>query len=239
MIPWINSDENGFVVQSFETSGVGGNLDDNSVAHLLSRELQRIQEIDKKATEVVLSKGLDFNYEGPNVPENSTYGAKTAAQQQSISPFSETGQIDDISDFSFLSLKDDSFNYRLYDMGSLGIGGTQFSPGNLLLFLKGIMRKTPSPITGSIQRYNSTIIIVATLEDHNSDKFSTWDVRKDITGNSEPLYGLIPTIISDFSFHIASDLGRIRKPETYYPKSWQALKFQIKRKKNTSATPEL
>jgi len=230
LVPWITIDDSGFVVQPFETSGVGGSLDGYSIAHLLSSELQRIQNIDEKAADVVLFTGINYIGQGSERLEDithRTYSARSidgsAHQTQLISSLAEPKPI---SDYSIISLKGDSLKYTISGMGSLGIGGAQFSPGNLLLFLKEIMRRTPSPITGSIQRYNSSIIIVATLEDHKSDKLFTWEVRRKITGSDASQYEQIPSMIRDLSFQIAPDLGRLRQPEIYYPQSWQALKYQ-------------
>jgi len=230
LIFWANSVDNGIIVHPFGTSGVGGDLDGYSIALLLSSELQRIQEIDEKATEVVFFTGSDYKDQESNIPEFSTRrtsssrsGDGTTPQLESVSSLSEQRPT---SDFSFLSQKSESLKYTISGMGTFAMGGAQFSPGNLLLVLKEIVGKSPSPITGSIQRYNSTIIIVAALEDHESDQVFTWDVRRNITGDNGSLNEQIPSMIRDLSFHIASDLGRRWQAGTYYPESWQALKYE-------------
>ena len=227
LIFWINTEDNGIIVQPFETSGIGERLDGYSVALLLSSELQRIQEIDAKATEFSLITG-DYKYQESNRSKVSTHktssirlGDETPPQLQSVSLLSEPRKT---SDFSFLSQKSESLESKITGMGTLAMSGAQFSPGNLLLIFKEIIGKSPSPIKGSIQRYNSTIIIVATLEDHKYDQVFTWDVRKNIAGDNDSLNEQIPSMIRELSFHIASDLGRRWQPGIYYPESWQALK---------------
>jgi tetratricopeptide (TPR) repeat protein len=234
MALWVCAEDKGVVIQPFDIDGIGNGLDGKSIAQLLGCELQKIQEIDQQAETIGIPR--DFQIE-----DEAIAATKSARNTPSLKkPYGED-RIPEIemtsslagsnpqSDFGFLFLKGESLQYTISSMGSLGFGGASLPAGNLLLFLKELVGSTSSTIEGSIQKYNSTIIIVATMEDHRSSDrgIVSWDLRKNVTVDNNSLNDQIPLMIKDLSFRIALDLARRWQSEKDFPRSWKSLKYLI------------
>ena len=234
MTIWTIAEDKGVVIQPFDTDGIGNDLDGKSVAHLLICELQKIQEIDQKAETIGIPKDFQVDNENPYTKQAASTSpnykkpsnGEGTSELEAPSSLTERNQQ---SDFGFLFLKGESLKYTVSGMGSLSIGGASLPAGNLLLFLKELVGSTPSSIEGSIQKYNSTIIIIATMEDHRSSDSGiiSWDIRRNINLNNNSFSELIPFMIRDLSFQIALDLARRWQSEKDFPRSWESLEYLI------------
>jgi tetratricopeptide (TPR) repeat protein len=234
MANWTIAEDKGVVIQPFDTDGIGNDLDGKSIAQLLICELQRIQEIDEQAEKIDIPRDFRIFNENSDIKEDASTsrylkehpsGGGTS-NQETYSSLTVSNQQ---SDFEFLSLKGESLKDTISGMGSLSIGGASLPAGNLLLFLKELVGSTPSSIEGSIQKYNSTIIIVATMEDHRSSDSGiiSWDIRRNINADNGSLNEQIPSMIRDLSFQIALDLARKWQLKKDFPRSWESLEHLI------------
>jgi tetratricopeptide (TPR) repeat protein len=234
MALWTSAEDEGVVIQPFDTDGIGNGLDGKSIAQLLSCELQKIQEIDQQAETIgiprdfqVYNENINTRIPSPISPNSrNPANAERTPETETISSLAERNQQ---SDFGFLFLKGESLKYTVSGMGALGFGGASLPAGNLLLFLKELVGSTPSSIEGSIQKYNSTIIIIATMEDHRSSDSGiiSWDIRRKIDVDNSSLGEQIPSMIKDLSFRIALDLARRWQSEKDFPRNWRSLEYLI------------
>jgi tetratricopeptide (TPR) repeat protein len=234
MALWVCVEDKGVVIQPFDTDGIGNGLDGKSIAQLLGCELQKIQAIDQQAETIGIPNDFQIDevvIPTPNSVKSSLDSAKLSGEDsaQEMEMTSSLIGSNPQSDFGFLFLKGESLKYTISSMGSLGFGGASLPAGNLLLFLKELVGSTPSTIEGSIQKYNSNIIIVAIMEDHRSSDSGivSWDIRRNATADNNSLNDQIPLMIKNLSFRIALDLARRWQSEKDFPRSWKSLEYLI------------
>jgi tetratricopeptide (TPR) repeat protein len=200
VIFWIFDEDYGITVQPFEIVGLGENTDGKSFATLLRFDLQRIKNIYSGQDIPVISKS---NSENKIIPR----------------PFGEF-LIPPLSNF-----KDIPLEYSISQIGTVGVEGTSISIGNMVLSIREFLAVRTNTVTCSLQRYNSTIIIVALLEDQNDTNgdIMTFEVKNN-TSNAEQ----IPNLINDLAFQISlalSKRGMQPKEDDLYPQNWQTFKY--------------
>ncbi len=201
-IQYILKPYDGYDVQPFETIGLGENSDGKAYATLLKFYLQDIKDIYEIGPDrLVISK---------NVPKSQTISAPLG--NLSMQSSFEKEQLD----------------YSISQIGTIGAEGVSLSIGNMLLLMKESRGKWPSTITCSLQRYNSTMILVAILKDNQNNKTMTFkDESIRLTDEQ------IPSMINDLAFKISLALCKQSKPELY-PKKWQTFKYLTKGEDNYS-----
>lgn len=197
----ILDDEDNIVVQPFEIVGIGENLDGKALATLLSFDLQRIKNVYEPA---------------PKITDNPKSDGGKIKVQRPLENFY-------ITNFSFKKIHEAPLGYNI---GTVGFEGTSISIGNLVLFIKESLGNKPNVITCSLQRYNSSMFVIATLEDRHSsahkNDFLTFENEANISK-----YEQIPTLINDLAFMIALELSKRKdlNEDDLYPQTWQTFKY--------------
>jgi tetratricopeptide (TPR) repeat protein len=187
--------EDGYDVQSFETMGIGENTNEKALATLLKFYLQNIKDIYDA---------------GPNritIPKNGTESQILARPLENISVPPSL-------------LENLQMDYSLSQIGTLGVEGVSISIGNALLLIKKSLGDQPNTITCSLQRYNSTIILVAIIKDNQHNKTMTFE-NESIRFTEEQ----IPSLINDLAFKISLALCKQSKKADLYPNNWQTFKY--------------
>jgi tetratricopeptide (TPR) repeat protein len=193
---WIFEREDGITVQPFETAEIGENTNGKSLAILLSYDLQKIKNIYSGQDLPAILKG---NIGGSTIPR----------------PLGEFC-VPPLSNFKNLPME-----YSISQIGTVGVEGTSISIGNLLLSIKEFLGYRANTITCSLLKYNSTLIIVAILED--GKEIMTFEVKENIS-NSEQ----IPNLINDLAFQISLALtkqGAQLNEDDLYPQDWHTFKY--------------
>ncbi len=130
----------------------------------------------------------------------------------------------DITNHIFERTPDTTLEYSLSQIGTVDVGGASISVGNLLLSMKEFLGNKANVITCSLQRYNSSMFVVAILEDHHTSKnvIMTYENEANISKDEQ-----IPLLVNDLAFMIALDLGKqmSQKDGDLYPQTWQAFKY--------------
>ena len=116
---------------------------------------------------------------------------------------SELRQLD--SEYSGLSSRKPSPTNEIAEIGSIDMGGSSLSIGKLILSFKELARKNPSTITGSLQRYGSTVSMVAIWNDRKSQKKIIREARLTLA-RDKSVEDLIPTLVNDLAFQIAIEM---------------------------------
>jgi tetratricopeptide (TPR) repeat protein len=197
---WIFDRDDSISVQPFETVGIGENLDEKPLATFLSSDLQRIK-----------------NIYGP--------GLKSMNQKSNSGSLIIQKPLNDLY-VSSISSEKNPLPYSLSQIGTIGAEGTSISIGNLLLSMKEFLGNKPSTITCSLQKYNSTVFLVAILEDHSSSKNGDvliFEDKADMADNEQ-----IPSLINDLAFNISLELSKRRdqsKGDYKYPRTIQTFKY--------------
>ncbi|MGV8174620.1 MAG: tetratricopeptide repeat protein [Methanothrix sp.] len=122
-----------------------------------------------------------------------------------------------------LLLEEATLEYKIKDLGNVGVGGTSFSLGDLILSLKHFLGRSRPVLSGSIQASGSELIIISILNDRDiSNEIIAWEIRKDLTNNTtvEDMHEMI----EDLSYQIAATYNKKRNPEDS-PQRWQTLKY--------------
>lgn len=93
------------------------------------------------------------------------------------------------------------------DFGTVVLGPTSFSLGQLLRILKQICPGNYSEmvITGSLQKYGNMMILVAIMEQKGT---KAWEVRRSIKANNDIEYEYIYDMISDLAYKIFFDQSK-------------------------------
>jgi tetratricopeptide (TPR) repeat protein len=106
------------------------------------------------------------------------------------------------------------------DFGSVVLGPTSFSLGQLLRILKLICSGNNSEmvITGSLQKYGNVMILVAIMEQKGT---KAWEVRRSIKANNDIEYEYIYGMISDLAYKIFFD----QRKKSISAKTWSELKY--------------
>jgi len=116
---------------------------------------------------------------------------------------------------------------NIYQVVKLDISGVSLSFGYIIPFLKKLTHHQGSTITGSFQRYGSTLRIVVNFYDPDSQgkKNKAWEVKRTLP-NEESAFEVIPVMIEDLAYKIRLDLIRDedRTTANNYPQIWDAFK---------------
>jgi tetratricopeptide (TPR) repeat protein len=106
--------------------------------------------------------------------------------------------------------------YSMADVGNIDIGTNSIPIGKLITAFKCLCPYSGpvAKIRGSLQRYDSTIVLVALLED---SKVQSWELRQPIDSNGDHLHEMI----NNLSFMIAHDLPK----SSVSAKTWEGLKY--------------
>jgi hypothetical protein len=147
LVIWVYFGDESTTVQPFEITGMK-NVSGTTVADLLSFELNHVVEINCAQQDLV-SREVFAMTSGEGINDKLAYVNDKYSDLSSRNPSPET---------------------KISDVGSVGMGGSSFSVGQLILSFKELARKNPSTITGSLQRYGSTISMVAIWNDHKSQR---------------------------------------------------------------------
>jgi tetratricopeptide (TPR) repeat protein len=183
----------GYDVQPFETIGLGENSDGKALATLLKFYLQDIKDI----YEIGLDKIA--------IPKNGTKSQMISRPLNLSIP---------------RPLKEEQLDYSISQIGTIGAEGVSLSIGNVFLLIKEALRNRPNTITCSLQRYNSTTILVAILKDNQNNRTMTFkDESTRFTDDQ------IPSMINNLSFKMALALCKQSGKPDIYPKNWQTFKF--------------
>ncbi|MDD2756170.1 MAG: tetratricopeptide repeat protein [Methanothrix sp.] len=211
VVIWLFSGVSGVTIQPFEISGLNSNLSGTSITQLLYAELYNIQEIDDKAGTM-------------EIPSDITSGIpidNRALPNYELLPNDISGAIGTIG---VILPATGSMDIVLTNIGPIGLRDT--SVGKLLLFIKSLFGESPSIITGSLQKYNSTLILLASIEDHKSSRVIPVDIRTSLTGDSS-VDENIPPMVKDLAFRIAFYYLGDNMVSRNLPQNWQAFKYLI------------
>jgi tetratricopeptide (TPR) repeat protein len=202
VIFWIFEKEDGIVVQPFETVGLSENIDGKSLATLLKFDLQRIKDIY-----------------GP-VPEKTVDPKSGSGNMKIQRPLGELS----ITNLSIKAVAVTPLDYSLSQVVVVGTQGTSLSIGSLLYPIKEFIGNKADIITGSFQRYNSSIVAVAIFEDHHSPKndIMQFEYCANISNVEQ-----IPSLVNDLAFMIALELSKrmSQNEDDLYPQTWQTFKY--------------
>lgn len=199
---WIFDKDEAIVVQPFETVGLEKDLDGKSLATLLSFDLQKIKNTYGTVSKITVK------------PKNS--GGNMIIPR----PLEEFC----ITNLSIKNAPGTPLEYSISQIGTVGVQGTSISIGNLLLSIKEFLGNKGNVITCSLQRYNSSIIAVAILEDHYFSKGDIITIEYDANISKEEQ---IPSLVNDLAFMIALELSKQRAQgeDDLYPQAWQTFKY--------------
>lgn len=105
------------------------------------------------------------------------------------------------------------------------MGGSSISIGQLLLSFKELAHKRPSTITGSLQRYGSTICMVAIWDDRDLPRKVVSEARLTLDRSNQSPEDQIPALVNELAFQIAIEMFRKQPPlKEAYPQTWQGFK---------------
>jgi tetratricopeptide (TPR) repeat protein len=202
VISWILNEEEGISVQPFETVGLGENVDGKSLATLLSHDLQRIKDIYEPMREITV--------------DSKSYSGNLIISR----PLEELS----LPSLSVKRAVDTPMENSLSQVVILGTMGTSLSIGSLLYPLKEFLGNKANTISCSLQRYNSSVVAVAILEEHQSSEsdIAAFEHCANISNVEQ-----IPSLVEDLAFMIALELSKRRSQnkEDLYPQAWQTYKY--------------
>ena len=197
IVIWIFKDTS-LIILPFEVADKEGSYNGKSVSMLLEAEIQTIAEIHDFQYPVVLPK---FKSETKSVLSSGFTPIPTAIVQ--ISPPTS------------------GLNSSLLNLGTIGLGTTAISIGQLLITLKRSCpyRASTCIISGSLQNYGSRACLVVTIESERKSRKieSSNDVEiGEFKGMS------IPGLIRNLSYKIVFELSRDNFPESM---TWLEFKY--------------
>jgi tetratricopeptide (TPR) repeat protein len=183
----IPTQQGGIVIQPFEISK-NENLSGTAIADQLTAELMRIQQTHNITREKII------------LPTNgSVYTSELSAEPS-------------LGNRKLFVPKVESV-----DTGSISVASNSLDPGKLMIAFKSAFpgNKPVTKMRGSLQRYGSTIVLVALLEGSN---VQSWTIRQSIDGNNGEQFD---EMISNLSFMIALNLPQ----SNVSAKTWEGLKY--------------
>ena len=183
-------DEDCTVIMPFETSSNTEKCSGKTISDLLIANLVEISHIQ------------GAKYDEMRLKRNTKLFDKIGKEKLSSMSFSK-GNLTGTSDF-----------------GTVVLGPTSFSLGQLLRILKQICPGNNSEmvITGSLQKYGNVISIVAIMEQKGT---KAWEVRRSIKANNDIEYEYIYGMITDLAYKIFFDESK----KGISAKSWSELKY--------------
>ncbi|MGB7570233.1 MAG: hypothetical protein WBL87_00590, partial [Methanothrix sp.] len=184
------SAQEGTVVLPFEVSG-NKNLSGIAIADQLTAELTQIQRIHS------------IEYESITLRTNSSYSSFGFSSENAL------------GNREMVVPKAETVEFGMGEIGSIDTGSGSLSIGRLIIAFQNLLPGTKSitTIRGSLQRYESSSVLVGLLE---GEKVQSWIVTRP-SGNNEDLpYEMIRSL----AFMIALDLQQTNVSA----KTWQGLK---------------
>jgi tetratricopeptide (TPR) repeat protein len=184
--------EQGIVILPFEISK-NENLSGIAIADQLTAELMRIPQIHNISYEEVV---LTTN--------ESQFSSKFSAEQS-------------LGNLEIVVPKAEVVEFSMANIGTINTGPGSLSLGNIIIAFKNICpgSKPVTTIRGSLQRYGSTIVLVAVLE---GSKVQSWVVRQPVDNSNEEQ---LQEMIRNLAYMIAHD----RSQSTISAKTWEGLKY--------------
>lgn len=183
--------QQGIVIQPFD---VGKNevISGVTIADQLTAELLRIKKIH------------NFRYMVETLPGN-------------WSSFTAEIDSDMIDNSSVLVPKSEIIEFSLAETGTVDIGFGPFDPGKLIIAFKNVCpgSKPDTTIRGSLQRYESSLFLVAVME--GSD-VKSWIVKQPIDNGSEEQ---LHEMIRNLAFMIVHEISQPKVSA----KTWEGLKY--------------
>jgi tetratricopeptide (TPR) repeat protein len=156
---WLCKDEGGIMILPFEVAEGEEKYSGKAVSHLLTAELQRIEQINKIEIRPI-HEPMGAPIKG-FISEKSGYIPSSAITSGNLA-------------------------YSLPNLGTVGLGTNSISINQLLIALKILwpFGETGQIITGALQKYGSTTNLIAFLE-HN-DVLLSWEVSNEIDDENIP-----------------------------------------------------
>lgn len=187
-------------------------IDKNNGVLIQSFEVSGMNNVSSKSIEDLLNCNID------DITALEFIGQKTTSNERGVP-----------SEYNLnLAVGDESLEKSLLAIGNVGVEGTSFSLGNLVLAIKGLVGREPNSISGSFQKYDSTLSLIAILKDRSADKVEVWEVKKNLSNGNQSIESLVPDMIKDLAFQFVHE--RCRNGDTSgkkYPRTWEAYKSLI------------
>ena len=184
------SSQEGTVILPFEVSG-NENISGIAIADQLTAELTQIQKIHSIKNEAITIRTKRTSFTINFSPENAF------ANREMVVPKAETVE------------------FGMGEIGSIDTGSGSLSIGRLIIAFQNLLPgpKSITTIRGSLQRYESSTVLVGLLE---GDKVQSWIVTRPSGNNEDQPYEMIRSL----AFMIALDLQQT----DVSAKTWQGLK---------------
>jgi hypothetical protein len=233
LICWLLRDE-GIFIQPFIVGCCDDNYNGNAMSDLLTAELIKIRNIHISATPQ--KSEVTWRLKAKNFIDNFIVSAGRC-MLPSIPSYYEINQEKnkqfDGSEKKRIALPNvyHSSENLAYNVSSVNISGgpITISAGQMLLLFRKISGHPVDTITGSIQKYGSTINLVAWMGGH---KIGAWDVKRDLVSRTliqvddydiseESETGDIQDMVRELAFRIAREIS----VEDITAKTWIGLKF--------------
>ncbi|MGV8175169.1 MAG: tetratricopeptide repeat protein [Methanothrix sp.] len=186
----ISSFQEGTIILPFEVSGDEA-LSGTAIADQLTSELIQIQQIHGEKYDDLLFRA------------NGSYFSSSLPTEQ------------DLGSREMVISKADTIEFGMGDIGSIDTGAGSLSLGNLIIALNNIIpgKKSIETIRGSLQTYESNIVLVALLE---GNRVQSWMIKRPLNNERDQ----IPEVVKDLAFMIAFD----RQKSNVSAKTWEGLK---------------
>lgn len=203
LVVWAYHQNRGLVILPFAVFGDQNSLDGRAISDSLTLELQRILKIHKS-----------FENKRPEASERSLL----------FLPI-QTEKLEE------LSIKPETLEMNVSEIGTLEFGGLTISLGEIMVFLNHIFlfhyvlpKKEPGKvITGSLHKFGSLARLVAHM---NDPQIYSWESSQIITDENQ-----ISEMICDMAFKISRDLfsrdlfSRDLSKESIEAKDWESFKY--------------
>lgn len=199
---WINQLNTGIIIKPFETVGMETDLTGMIVAELLQYELHEVCYID-------LNSNKNKSYIIPFLlnATNSEIMPRVN-ESRSTKNYNKIYMNDYLIKKSKINLYTPIDNGKPLNLGTIGVGGTSLSIGDLLLFVRDVIPGIYKPdiISGSLKKFGSTITLVARRENCSNPPGSMfWEINRDISADNSTFDDEIPSMINELAFAIASN----------------------------------
>ena len=210
------------IIYPFETGNVE-NLNGKDLSDLLRYELNSLADFGSKQTAKYPPALLEKHTISKNFTRNFTYSYLEGGKSHDVILTSRYNQS---SEFPPISPEISPESYVLAAMLSqldeVKLEGTSIPLGDLILISR---QANGRDINCSINKYNSSIVLIAILEDHKAKKIQRWEVKKDLHESNQSIEELAPLMIKDLAFQLAYDFSKKNLKEgEEYPQTWQTFK---------------
>ena len=173
--------------------------------------------------------GLNNNISGTSIASLLSY------ELQSISVTDRRMNDSDLNEMMSVlvdvpRIHSESIKYSLINLGSVGMGGSSFSMGQLTLSIKQLLKTQPVMIKGNVNKYDSILYMIVAMEKPNSSDLRVWAASN--VSNATDFDDCIPSMVKDIAFQIAlDDAETTEKSNTSFPRTWQTFKYLIEGQK--------